>query len=133
MALMTIAKGRSKISETIFENRMTHVEILNQMGGSIIEKNNVAHINGVKKLEGMTLVGSDLRSSAALIIAALISETVCNVYGLEHLDRGYENFELKLSQLGAQITRETSVEDYTDLNNEPSISLKKNLSEVKAA
>ena len=56
----------------------------------------------------MALVGSDLRSSAALIIAALISERVCRVYGLEHLDRGYENFELKLKNLGVQIIREIS-------------------------
>ena len=108
MALMTIAKGRSKISETIFENRMNHVALLNQMGSSITVKNNVAQINGVKKLKGMTLVGSDLRSSAALIIAALISKSTSHIYGLEHLDRGYENFELKLSQLGVQIKRELS-------------------------
>ncbi len=108
MALMTIAKGRSTISETIFENRMNHVELLNQMGSSITVENNVARINGVKKLKGMTLAGADLRSSAALIIAALISRRVSHIYGLEHLDRGYENFELKLSQLGAQIKRETN-------------------------
>ena len=57
----------------------------------------------------MTLVGSDLRSSAALVIAALISTKVSHIYGLEHLDRGYENFEFKLSQLGAQITREARI------------------------
>ncbi len=110
MVLMTIAKGRSKISETIFEKRMNHVELLNQMGSSITLKNNVAEIIGVNKLNGMTLVGSDLRSSAALVIAALISSEVSRIYGLEHLDRGYENFELKLSQLGAQITREKTKE-----------------------
>ena len=108
MALMTIAKGRSKITETIFENRMNHVDLLNQMGSSITVKDNVAHINGVKKLRGMTLIGADLRSSAALIIAALISKRISYIYGLEHLDRGYENFELKLSRLGVQIERETT-------------------------
>ncbi len=106
MTLMTIAKGKSKITETIFENRMNHVELLNQMGSSITVKGNVAHINGVKNLKGMTLVGTDLRSSAALIIAGLISKKISYIYGLEHLDRGYENFELKLSHLGVQITRE---------------------------
>jgi len=105
MALMTIAKGRSKISERIFENRMNHVELLNQMGASIIVKNNTAYINGVKKLKGMILVGSDLRSSAALIIAALTSEKISNIYGLEHLDRGYENIESKLAKLGVDIVR----------------------------
>ena len=106
MALMTIAKGRSKITETIFENRMNHVELLNEMGSSITLKNNVAYITGVNKLRGMKLVGSDLRSSAALIIAALIPNDISFIYGLEHLDRGYENFEMKLSMLGVQITRE---------------------------
>ena len=105
MALMTIAKGRSKISERIFENRMNHVELLNQMGASIIVKNNTAYINGVKKLKGMILVGSDLRSSAALIIAALTSEKISTIYGLEHLDRGYENIESKLAKLGVDIVR----------------------------
>ena len=106
MALMTIAKGRSKITETIFENRMNHVEVLNQMGSSITVTDNIAHIKGVKKLRGMDLVGLDLRSSAALIIAALISKSGSHIYGLEHLDRGYENFELKLSKLGIEIKRQ---------------------------
>ena len=78
------------------------------MGSSITLKDNVAHINGVKKLRGMTLIGLDLRSSAALIIAALTTKSVSHIYGLEHLDRGYENFELKLSQLGIQIKRQMS-------------------------
>ncbi len=108
MALMTIAKGKSKITETIFEKRMNHVDLLNQMGSSITLKDNTAQINGVKKLKGMTLVGLDLRSSAALIIAALTTKNVSRIYGLEHLDRGYENFELKLSQLGTNVKRRTT-------------------------
>ena len=131
MALMTIAKGRSKITETIFENRMNHVELLNQMGSSITLKDNIAYINGVNKLRGMTLVGLDLRSSAALIIAALTSNNVSFVYGLEHLDRGYENFELKLSKLGVQIKRQItrnrtreSILDKTDLTNKEISGLK---------
>ena len=131
MALMTIAKGSSKITETIFENRMNHVDLLNQMGSSITLKDNVAHINGVKKLRGMTLVGLDLRSSAALIIAALTSKSISYVYGLEHLDRGYENFEQKLSKLGIEIKRQItkrtiSESNYDNLNN-------KEDSEIKAA
>ena len=66
---------------------MNHVELLNEMGGSITVKNNVAYITGVNKLRGMKLVGSDLRSSAALIIAALISNEISFIYGLEHLDK----------------------------------------------
>ena len=106
MALMTIAKGRSMISEKIFENRMNHVALLNQMGASIVVKNNIAHISGVKKLKGTDLIGTDLRSSAALVIAALVSENISKIYGLEHLDRGYEEFEYKLSKLGVNIKRE---------------------------
>ena len=131
MALMTIAKGRSKITETIFEKRMNHVGLLNQMGGSIIVKDNEAQINGVKKLRGMTLFGADLRSSAALVIAALISKNISHIYGLEHLDRGYENFELKLSQLGVKITRE-SMESIKETSYESS-SFDKEISELKAA
>ena len=71
-------------------------------------RDNIAYINGVKKLNGMKLVGLDLRSSAALVIAALTSKSVSYVYGLEHLDRGYENFELKLKNLGIKIIREIS-------------------------
>ena len=106
MALMTIANGRSMISEKIFENRMNHVALLNQMGASIVVKNNIAHISGVKKLKGTDLIGTDLRSSAALVIAALVSENISRIYGLEHLDRGYEEFEYKLSKLGVNIKRE---------------------------
>ncbi len=134
MALMSIAKGKSKISERIFENRMNHVALLNQMGASIKVKNNIAYVIGVKKLKGMNLVGSDLRSSAALIIAALISEDISNIYGLEHLDRGYENFELKLSKLGVKIIREFSKKkrDF-DINNSLKISSKSRVSNIKVA
>ncbi len=133
MALMSIAKGRSKVTETIFENRMNHVELLNQMGSSITVKNNIAQINGVKELSGMTLVGSDLRSSAALIIAALISKKTSHIYGLEHLDRGYENFELKLSKLGVEIIRETKRKIISEKSYENSKINNKKLSEIKVA
>ncbi len=133
MALMTIAKGKSKISETIFENRMNHVELLNQMGSSITLKNNVAYIKGVNKLKGTTLAGSDLRSSAALVIAALVSTKVSHIYGLEHLDRGYENFELKLSQLGAEITRETTKQVTSQSEYDCDNLNKKGFAEIKVA
>merc|ERR1711991_629517 len=106
--LMTIANGESKITETIFENRMNHVHLLNKMGANIKLNKNIAYIKGVKKFKGMDLVGSDLRSSAALIIAGIIAEGSSRIYGLEHLDRGYEDFELKLKNLGIKITREVS-------------------------
>ena len=105
-ALMTIANGESKITETIFENRMNHIHLLNKMGARIKLKENTAHIKGVTTINGMDLVGSDLRSSAALIIAGITAKGSSRIYGLEHLDRGYENFELKLKVLGIKITRE---------------------------
>ena len=109
-ALMAIANGESKITETIFENRMNHIHLLNKMGACIKLNKNTAHIKGVKKLKGMDLVGSDLRSSAALIIAAIIAKSKSRIYGLEHLDRGYENFESKLNKLGIEIKRENGEE-----------------------
>ena len=102
---MTIAKGESKISETIYENRMGHVNSLNNMGASIKLVNNTATIKGVEELRGQNLKGADLRSTAAIIIAALTAEDTSYIGGLEHLDRGYECFESKLSMLGANISR----------------------------
>ena len=94
---------------------------------------NIAYINGVKKLRGMTLVGLDLRSSAALIIAALTSKSVSYVYGLEHLDRGYENFEQKLSKLGIEIKRQIIKRTISESNYDNSNSNNKEVSEIKAA
>jgi len=104
-ALMAIAKGNSEISETIYENRMGHVDLLNSMGASIKLVNNIAKIQGVDELKGQNLKGSDLRSTAALIIAALCAKDTSYIGGLEHLDRGYDCFESKLNILGANITR----------------------------
>ena len=132
-ALMAIAKGKSKISETIFENRMNHVHILNEMGACITLEKNTAHIIGVKKLIGKNLAGSDLRSSAALIIAAIIAEKTSFIYGLEHLDRGYENFESKLSKLGVKIKREISTKIITDSNYKKSNSKLLSIRDIKVA
>ena len=103
------------------------------MGSSITVKNNVAYITGVNKLRGMKLVGSDLRSSAALIIAALISNEISFIYGLEHLDRGYESIEMKLSMLGAQVTREIDIKKTKKSMNESSNLNKKDVSIASAA
>ena len=81
----------------------------------------------------MTLVGLDLRSSAALIIAALTSKTVSYVYGLEHLDRGYENFEKKLSKLGFEIKRQITKSTIKESNFDKSNSNNKEVSEIRAA
>jgi len=107
-ALMAIAKGESRISETIYENRMSHVDSLNKMGASIQLLNNTAIVKGVAELKGQNLKGSDLRSTAAIIIAALAANNTSYIGGLEHLDRGYECFESKLNILGAKITRNFS-------------------------
>ena len=129
-ALMTIANGESKITETIFENRMNHIHLLNKMGAHITLNKNVAHIKGVKTISGMNLVGSDLRSSAALIIAGIIAKGSSKFYGLEHLDRGYENFELKLKNLGIKIIREVN-KDYSEDNEYKTQS--ENISRLEAA
>ena len=107
-ALMAIAKGKSSITETIYENRMSHVDALNKMGAAIQLVNNRAIVKGVDKLKGQNIKGSDLRSTAAIIIAALAAKDTSYVGGLEHLDRGYECFESKLNILGAKITRNFS-------------------------
>ena len=111
---------------------MNHVHLLNKMGANIKLNKNIAHIQGVKKIKGMDLVGSDLRSSAALIIAGIIAKGNSKIYGLEHLDRGYENFESKLKMLGINITREfntsTSKEKEYSVNSES-----KDIAKFKAA
>ena len=116
-ALMSIADGKSRICENIFENRMNHIPLLNKMGASIRIENNIAHINGVKKLKSECLKGSDLRSTAAIIIAALTADEQSIIGGLEHLDRGYESFESKLNNLGANIIRDHNETVFLDSKN----------------
>tara|TARA_Y100000991_G_scaffold191552_1_gene158547 strand:+ start:300 stop:608 length:309 start_codon:yes stop_codon:yes gene_type:complete len=93
------------------------------MGASIKLNKNVAYIKGVKTIKGMNLVGSDLRSSAALIIAGIVAKGNSRIYGLDHLDRGYEHFESKLKMLGVKINREftqrTTADKKYEINSEP--------------
>jgi UDP-N-acetylglucosamine 1-carboxyvinyltransferase len=105
MALLAISEGNSLISETVFENRMHHVAELNRMGADIRVKGNHAFVRGVPFLSGAPVLATDLRASAALVIAGLAAEGKTVIQGLHHLDRGYENLENKLRQLGAQIQR----------------------------
>ncbi len=105
-ALMLKASGKAIIKETIFEDRMNHIELLNKMGASVKLENNIAIVSGVKRLSGRNLKGSDLRSTAAIVIAALSADNTSLIEGLEHLDRGYEEFECKLKILGANIQRD---------------------------
>jgi len=105
MSLMATAKGSSKIKEKVFERRMQHVIELNKMGAQIYLEKNTAYIQGVKQLIGSNVKGGDLRSSAAIILACLSARGSSIFTGLEHLDRGYEKFEDKLTDVGSYISR----------------------------
>ncbi len=105
MALMATTNGISKIKETVFENRMHHVKELNRMGAKITVKDNIAKVIGVENLQGRKVIGSDLRATAALALAGLSANGKTIVKGLEHLERGYENFSEKFQKIGATILR----------------------------
>ena len=105
MALMAYAKGKSKIKETIFENRFMHVQELVRLGANIKLKGDTALIDGVEKLYGAPLMATDLRASASLIIAALRAEGTSTIRRVYHLDRGFDKIENKLSSCGAIIER----------------------------
>ena len=105
MALMAIADGKTLIKETIFENRFMHVPELMRMGAKISVNRQGAEIYGVKKLKGARVMASDLRASMCLILGALAASGTSEIDGLYHLDRGYENLEDKLADLGAIIKR----------------------------
>jgi UDP-N-acetylglucosamine 1-carboxyvinyltransferase len=112
MALLTLAEGDSVINESVFENRLRHASELNRLGADIRVKGNAAFVRGVPKLSGAPVLGTDLRASAALVIAGLAAEGKTTIQGLQHLDRGYDRLDMKLQQLGAKILRvgETSAD-----------------------
>jgi UDP-N-acetylglucosamine 1-carboxyvinyltransferase len=105
MAPMTIADDTAVITETIFENRMMHVQELKRLGADIEVEGNTAIVKGVRALTGATVMATDLRASACLVIAGLIAEGETVIDRIYHLDRGYERIEEKLSALGARIHR----------------------------
>lgn len=105
MAYMTIADGASMINETIFENRFMHVSELARMGANITINGRTALVRGVEKLHGAEVMATDLRASVSLILAGLVAEGETIVNRVYHLDRGYENIELKLAPVGAKIER----------------------------
>lgn len=105
MALMALTPGTSVITETIWENRFMHVSELERMGADIKIQGNSAVVTGVKKLTGAPVMASDLRASAALVVAALAAKGSTSISRIYHLDRGYERLEDKLSALGARIRR----------------------------
>src|SRR5271165_1858051 len=105
MALMTIADDTAVITETIFENRMMHVQELRRLGADIEVEGSTAIIKGVARLTGANVMATDLRASACLVIAGLVADGATTIDRIYHLDRGYERIEQKLSALGAQIRR----------------------------
>ena len=100
-----IAEGEGTVVETIFENRFMHVPELNRMGANISADGNTAIVKGVKQLSGATVMATDLRASASLVIAGLVADGETIVERIYHLDRGYEHIETKLGQVGAKIER----------------------------
>lgn len=105
MAMMVIAEGRSKVTETVFENRFMHVVELNRTGAQISTEGRSAVIDGPCKLTGCDVRATDLRAGAAMILAGLVAEGTTRIGDLHHIDRGYENIVAKLKKLGADIER----------------------------
>ncbi|MEO5988834.1 MAG: UDP-N-acetylglucosamine 1-carboxyvinyltransferase [Candidatus Eisenbacteria bacterium] len=105
LALASIAGGTSVITDTVYLDRFTHVAELRRMGANIELKDNVAVAKGVEQLSGVQVMATDLRAGAALALAALVAEGETTISRIYHLDRGYEQFEAKLTKLGAQVKR----------------------------
>ena len=104
-AVLTCAKGASMVTESIFDNRFRYVDELRRMGANISVEGRVAVIEGVERLKGAPVKATDLRAGAALIVAALGAEGVTEIYDIHHVERGYENMEVKLRSLGADIQK----------------------------
>jgi len=107
MALLSTAEGTSVITEKVFPDRFMHIAELNRMGAHIRKEGSTAIVEGVAALSGAPVMASDLRASAALVIAGLAARGQTEVHRAYHLDRGYEHIEKKLSHLGARIWRES--------------------------
>ncbi|HEX4405292.1 MAG TPA: UDP-N-acetylglucosamine 1-carboxyvinyltransferase [Polyangia bacterium] len=105
MVLMTRARGQSVLSETIFENRYMHVPELQRMGADIVVEGRTAIVRGPTKLAGTTVMATDLRASASLVLAGLIAEGKTDILRIYHLDRGYDRLDRKLRALGADVRR----------------------------
>jgi UDP-N-acetylglucosamine 1-carboxyvinyltransferase len=105
MAMNCVARGAAVITETIFENRFMHAQELRRLGADIEISGNTAVVKGVPRLDGATVMATDLRASACLVVAGLVARGETLIDRIYHLDRGYEHIEEKLSQLGARIRR----------------------------
>jgi len=108
MTLLCFADGVSQITENIFENRFMHVSELNRMGADIKVIDKTAIIKGVKELTGADVKATDLRASAAMVIAGLVADGITKIHNIYHLDRGYEHIDTKLKNIGANLWREIS-------------------------
>jgi UDP-N-acetylglucosamine 1-carboxyvinyltransferase len=106
MTLLCFADGISEITENIFENRFMHVPELNRLGADIEIKGKTAIIRPIKKFTGAEVKATDLRASAAMVIAGLVAEGETKIFSIYHLDRGYEHIDSKLINIGAKIRRE---------------------------
>ena len=109
VALMTIAAGSSVITDTVYHDRFSHIPELNRFGANIRVDNNTAFVRGVEELVGAPVMSTDIRASAALIIAGLFAKGKTTVSRIYHIDRGYEKIEDKFRLLGANIYRENSI------------------------
>jgi UDP-N-acetylglucosamine 1-carboxyvinyltransferase len=105
IALMTIAKGDSVVTDNVYRDRFSHVPELNRLGADIKVSDNVARIKGRKDLVGAPVMSTDIRASASLIVGGLMAEGKTEISRVYHIDRGYEEIEEKFSSLGADITR----------------------------
>ena len=110
--LLSVAKGTSIVTENVWDNRFKYAAELNRMGASISVDGRIATIEGCPYLTGAPVSATDLRAGAALVIAGLMAQGVTEIYNLKYIDRGYEKFENKLRQLGAQITRRSDEKEY---------------------
>lgn len=105
MALALVCEGNSTIEERLFENRFMHINELQRMGANITLKGHIASVIGGAKLKGADVMATDLRASSALVLAGLVAQGSSQIHRIYHLDRGYENLELKLQKLGAKVER----------------------------
>jgi UDP-N-acetylglucosamine 1-carboxyvinyltransferase len=105
MALNTVADGVAKVTETIFENRFMHVQEMQRLGANISIDGNTALVKGVEFLDGATVMATDLRASASLVLAGLVARGETVIERIYHLDRGYELLEEKFTKLGASVRR----------------------------
>jgi UDP-N-acetylglucosamine 1-carboxyvinyltransferase len=108
MVLMTICNGTASITENIFENRFMHVPELSRMGADISIHGNAALVKGVEKLNGASVMATDLRASVSLVLAGLMARGRTTVNRLYHIDRGYEDIDNKLRSCGAKLERKSA-------------------------